>query len=305
MVNNVHIGKIMVEIGEVFNTFRKGKNITLKEASRGIVSYTFLSKFERGLTDISFMHLLELLDRINVQLSEFEFLYQKLNSYTNDLLPTLQRAYQSSDFDSLNDHLRLWQNKSDKFSKLQVIQIKMMLTTLDKGTITAKEIKILQNYFQSITNWTFFELYLFGHAIPFLEKEFMLNLFQELHKKAILYDQFRYDSFSMLFYIYNNMILHMLEKQNSTVAKQLLDRLAFYFKDQERDYYHRARLFNLQGLTLYLSGNKKEGLKLIKKSNLITYLAQDNNDFLSNEKAYLSKFLSQDEIQKVFDLELI
>ena len=99
------------------------------------------------------------------------------------MLPTLQRAYQSSDFDSLNDHLRLWQNKSDKFSKLQVIQIKMMLTTLDKGTITAKEIKILQNYFQSITNWTFFELYLFGHAIPFLEKEFMLNLFQELHKR--------------------------------------------------------------------------------------------------------------------------
>ncbi|GAP00345.1 helix-turn-helix domain-containing protein [Fructobacillus ficulneus] len=109
----------MTEIGEVFRLFRKGKNVTLQEASRGIVSYTFLSKFERGLTDISFMHLLELLDRINVQLSEFEFLYQKSNNYTNDLLPTLQRAYQSSDINSLKDHLRLWQNRSDKFSTLQ------------------------------------------------------------------------------------------------------------------------------------------------------------------------------------------
>lgn len=91
----------------------------------------------------------------------------------------------------------------------------------------------------------------------------MLNLFQELHKKAVLYDQFRYDSFSMLFYIYNNMvlynnmILHLLELRNGTTAKQLLDKLSFYFENQERNYYHRARLLNLKGLTLYVNGSKK------------------------------------------------
>ncbi|NLS38091.1 helix-turn-helix domain-containing protein [Fructobacillus tropaeoli] len=298
----------MAEIGEVFKTFRKGKNITLKEASSGIVSYTFLSKFERGLTDISFMHLLELLDRINVQLSEFEFSYQKSNNYLNDFLPSLQKAYQSSDIDSLNDHLRRWQNKSDKFSKLQAIQIKMMLTTLGKATITGDEINTLQNYFQSITNWTFFELYLFGHAIPFFEERFMLNLFLELQKKAILYDLFRYDSFSMLFYIYNNMILHMLEQKNAVVARQLLDNLISYFQNQKRDYYHRARLLNLKGLTLYIGDNKESGLMLIKKSNVITFLIHDDAQFVLNEKNYLSKFLSKDELEDAFnfkDIDLI
>ncbi len=37
----------MTEIGEVFKIFRTGKNVTLKEASHNIVSYPFLSKFER------------------------------------------------------------------------------------------------------------------------------------------------------------------------------------------------------------------------------------------------------------------
>ncbi|MBZ1511488.1 Rgg/GadR/MutR family transcriptional regulator, partial [Leuconostoc mesenteroides] len=156
----------MTEIGEVFKIFRTGKNVTLKEASHNIVSYPFLSKFERGLTDISFTHLLELLDRINVQLSEFEFLYQKCNANNNDLLPSFQKAYQSGDIVVLKSHLRLWQHKQGKFAELQVIQLKMMLTTLNADNITKKEILILEDYFKNISNWTFFELYLFGHAMP-------------------------------------------------------------------------------------------------------------------------------------------
>ncbi|WHQ66967.1 helix-turn-helix domain-containing protein [Lactiplantibacillus plantarum] len=62
----------MTEIGEIYRDLRLGKHVTLKDASNGIVSLAFLSRFERGLYDISFNHLLELLDRINVQLSEFE-----------------------------------------------------------------------------------------------------------------------------------------------------------------------------------------------------------------------------------------
>lgn len=295
----------MTEIGEIFKIFRTGKNITLKEASQNIVSYPFLSKFERGLTDISFTHLLELLDRINVQLSEFEFLYSKYHAGNNDLLPSFQSAYQSGDIVTLKNHLRIWQRKQGKFAELQVIQIKMMLSTLNADSITKEDILTLETYFKNIRNWTFFELYLFGHAMPFLEEKFMFRLFQELHQKGILYDNFRYDSFSMLFYIYNNIILFMLDHNHLDTADLLIQKLTNYFNQQEKDYYHRARLFNLQGLALYLQNKKELGLILIKKSNLLSYLSEHNSSFINNEKHYLSKYLTTDDLNKVFDFSNI
>ncbi|CUR62715.1 helix-turn-helix domain-containing protein [Leuconostoc gelidum subsp. gasicomitatum] len=295
----------MTKIGEIFKIFRTGKNITLKEASQNIVSYPFLSKFERGLTDISFTHLLELLDRINVQLSEFEFLYSKYNADNNDLLPSFQSAYQSGDVVMLKHHLQTWQHKQGKFAELQVIQLKMMLSTLNIDSITKSDILILEADFKTIHSWTFFELYLFGHAMPFLEEKFMFHLFQELHQKGILYDNFRYDSFSMLFYIYNNIILFMLDHNHLDTADLLIQKLTYYFNQQEKDYYHRARIFNLQGLALYLQNKKELGLRLIRKANLISYLSEHDLKFINNEKRYLSKYLTNADLQMVFDFSEI
>ena len=47
----------MTEIGEIYRDLRLGKHVTLKDASNGIVSLAFLSRFERGLYDISFNNL--------------------------------------------------------------------------------------------------------------------------------------------------------------------------------------------------------------------------------------------------------
>lgn len=136
-----------MKIGQIFKYFRRTKHITLKEASQGIVSIPFLSRFENGLTDISFSHLLELLNRINVQLSEFEFLYQQKNPTKNDLLPAFQQAYQAGNIDMLKKYLSEWQEKQGMFANLQTIQLKMMLVTLGEGELTKKGNYNLGNLF--------------------------------------------------------------------------------------------------------------------------------------------------------------
>lgn len=294
-----------MKIGQIFKEFRTAKHITLKEASTGIVSVPFLSRFERGLTDISFTHLLELLNRINVQLAEFEFLYQKRNADNNDLLPRFQSAYQNGDIQQLQQYLADWQNKPGKFARLQVIQLKMMLTTLGAAQMDSAELLILEEYFQSITSWTFFELYLFGHAIPFLEQTFMLTLFAELQKKELIYDHFRNDSFSMLFYLYNNVILFLLSHKELHQAQLLLGDLESYFEQRGKEYYHKARIFNLKGLLLYLQGHKKSGLQLIKKANMFAHLTEQEPSFLENEKHYLENYLNEAELLSVFDFSQI
>ncbi|MGY3771477.1 hypothetical protein [Tetragenococcus solitarius] len=163
----------------------------------------------------------------------------------------------------------------------------------------------LKIIFKKLKIGLFFELYLFGHAIQFLDKTFMANLFKELQKKQILYDTFRNDNFSMLFYIYNNIILFLLDEYYLDEAKQLINQLESYFNDRDKDYYHRARIFNLKGLFLYLSGEKEEGLVLIKKANLMAFLTKQNSNFLMNEKNYLSKYLTPQELNFSFDFHSI
>lgn len=294
-----------MEIGQVFKEFRLSKHITLSEASQDIVSVPFLSRFERGLTDISFTHLLQLLNRINVQLSEFEFLYQERNAGNNDLLPDFQVAYQNGNIKQLQHYLVVWQKKTGKYANLQVIQLKMMLATLGVGKLGNGELTTLELYFQNISSWTFFELYLFGHAIPFLNKTFMFHLFQELQKKEIIYDNFRNDNFSMLFYIYNNIILFLLSDNYITEAEVLVVKLESYFNDREKDYYHKARIFNLKGLLFYLKGQKEKGLHLIKKANVIAYLTNQSTAFLDNERRYLGSYLLESELKYVFDFSNI
>ncbi len=184
----------------------------------------------------------------------------------------------------LKHHLQTWQHKQGKFAELQVIQLKMMLSTLNIDSITKSDILILEAYFKTIHSWTFFELYLFGHAMPFLEEKFMFHLFQELHQKGILYDNFRYDSFSMLFYIYNNIILFMLDHNHFDTADLLIQKLTYYFNQQEK---------------------KELGLRLIRKANLISYLSEHDLKFINNEKRYLSKYLTNADLQMVFDFSEI
>ncbi|KRL05591.1 hypothetical protein [Liquorilactobacillus hordei] len=56
---------------------------------------------------------------------------------------------------------------------------------------------------------------------------------------------------------------------------------------------------------MYLLGQKEAGLKLLKKANLITFLTDHEVSFLKNEKIYLAKYLTAQELTEVFDFSQI
>ena len=61
---------MMKKFGESLRIIRKAKGITIKQAAGDIVTPAFLSKVERGKSDISFSKLVEILDRMNVDIHE-------------------------------------------------------------------------------------------------------------------------------------------------------------------------------------------------------------------------------------------
>lgn len=230
------------------------------------------------MSDISYTHLIELLERINVQITEFDYVYQTRNHGNMDFIPNFQLAYQSGNVATLRSLLRQWQRKDGDFVKLQVIQLKMMLATLTEEELSRKEINFLQRYFERLKNWTFFELYLFGHAMPFLDTFQMIDLFQDLNEKGLMYSNFRQDSFSIVFYLYNNLILNLIRRNEPYQALKFVTLLETQ-QINNRDYYHKTRFFSLKGLALYLTNNQQSGLTLLQKSINITLMVQDDSGF--------------------------
>src|SRR5690625_3968964 len=66
----------MDNYGETFRTIREQKGYTMKQVAEGIVSISFLSKFERGDSEISLSSFIKLLQRVSVTFEEFQFLHE-------------------------------------------------------------------------------------------------------------------------------------------------------------------------------------------------------------------------------------
>ena len=66
--------------GEFIKKIRKEKYLTQKELAEGILSKNFLSKFERGESKITSEIFMNLLERLNVSLDEFEQLVTSKHS---------------------------------------------------------------------------------------------------------------------------------------------------------------------------------------------------------------------------------
>ncbi|MDQ8766745.1 helix-turn-helix transcriptional regulator [Streptococcus ruminantium] len=61
-------------MGEIFKDLRTSRKISLKEATGGEFSYSMLSKFENGESDITISKLLIALENIHTELAEFVYL---------------------------------------------------------------------------------------------------------------------------------------------------------------------------------------------------------------------------------------
>ena len=69
--------------GETLRGIRKQKGLSMQELAEGICSVSFLSKFERGHSDIALGLFTRILEKLMVSIDEFLYIH---NDYQIDLL---------------------------------------------------------------------------------------------------------------------------------------------------------------------------------------------------------------------------
>ncbi|PRT67680.1 Rgg/GadR/MutR family transcriptional regulator [Streptococcus anginosus] len=260
----------MYYMGEIFKELRTGRNISLKEATGEEFSYSMLSKFENGTSDISASKLLIGLENIRTELEEFVYLVRGFQPTSYTLLKNkLWEAQEQKDIKTLwemyNNEIDQYQSKKEEKHILNAIVIKGHMFFLDE-TIQATEVELnfLYDYFFSVEIWGEYELRLFSDIAAL----FPIDLYFRYTREMLQRVDFLGDLQKNKNYIYT-ILLNGLFK---AIDKKSLNKVAYFdkkikekFFDENEAYLRIVYLF-ADGQHDYILGQRNEGLTKMKNA---------------------------------------
>ena len=260
----------MYYMGEIFRELRTGRRISLKEATGEEFSYSMLSKFENGTSDISASKLLIGLENIRTELEEFVYLVRGFQPTSYTLLKNkLWEAQEQKDIKTLwemyNNEIDQYQSKKEEKHILNAIVIKGHMFFLDE-TIQATEIELnfLYDYLFSVEIWGEYKLHLFSDIATLLPLDLYFRYVREMLQKV----DYLGDLQKNKNYIYT-ILLNGLFK---SIAEKSLTKAAYFDKKikekffDENDAYLRIVYLFADGQHDYILGKRDEGLTKMKNA---------------------------------------
>lgn len=248
----------MKEFGKIFKILRESKNLSLREASQGVISMAQLSRFERGQSSISIDSFFQCLDNINVLLDEFQAIY---NNYTltKDIRfnKELFEAYLDNNYLKLDKILHNLEMEKVKYPDkkslyLNSIIVKIIIYACDQSReVPKKDVSFLVDYLFSVEQWGRYELWLFINSANILTIDTLITLSSEMLSRIQYYDELlenRRKIYQMLLNVVticieNDYLSHALKFMNILDSLQLsevdvFERLVYHFN---RAYYSFKR----------------------------------------------------------------
>lgn len=278
--------------GEFIKKIRKEKHLTQKELAEGILSKNFLSKFERGESKITSEIFMNLLERLNVSLDEFEQLVTSKHSQKEFLqkLETFKSPKDGYLLENLKaEEKQLFQSDRNRRHLHNQILVEAHLQYLQGKNIDVKQKRVIQSYLFEVEEWGDYEWELFGNIVFCLStKETHLYL-DSIFRKARLG---KHDTMHkrMLCRILLNIFLEDIEA-NSSEASQVEAYLTELLEDEEF-YYEKIRFYYLQGILHIYQGHVEKGkLECMKMIDIFKGLKERKKAFQYQE--YLDYVLSE------------
>ena len=280
--------------GEFIKKIRQEKHLTQKELAEGILSKNFLSKFERGESKITSEIFLNLLERLNVSLDEFEQLVISKHSQKEFLqkLETFKSQKDGYLLENLKtEEKQLFQNDRNRRHLHNQILVEAHLQYLQGKNIDVKQKRVIQSYLFEVEEWGDYEWELFGNIVFCLStKETHLYL-DSIFRKARLGKRDTMHK-RMLCRILLNIFLEDIEA-NSSEASQVEAYLTELLEDEEF-YYEKIRFNYMQGILHIYQGHVDKGkLECMKMIDIFKGLKECKK--ASQYQEYLDYVLSETE----------
>lgn len=177
----------MIDYGQTFKHLREQKGISITSAANGVVSKSFLSRFERGLSNISFEKLIHLLININVSAEELIYLahyreQQPLEFHYEETKDYIAPKESASRSDTLEHYLQQYQRTKTSHDYLNYLKIKSHYDQTDP--LTTKQRQFIYTYLFKIKTWTHYELRLFMATLDSFSTDQIFLLTQQMVKNG-------------------------------------------------------------------------------------------------------------------------
>lgn len=208
----------MKNIGTILFSLREDKDLSLENLANGILSKSQLSKVERGISDISAIKFLELLDKLHITFSEFNLLYKDrsassenvhLFKMTQALIAGNLNQANLIESDTWNDYIE----NSSIYTKLNYIMIKAMRLQIEGKKLNIDDLAFMIDYLFKVSNWTRYELILYGNTMTSIPLESINLLTKEISYKTTLYKEI---NLSIIINLLFNTVILNLEIKNYT-----------------------------------------------------------------------------------------
>lgn len=254
---------IMNNFGNSLRNIREAKGITIKQAAKNIVTPAFLSKFERGESEISFSKLLKILDHMNVDINEFileanDFeehpqrkFFKKLVDAANNKSITI--------FDNLEKNEALLYTKDDNLRHKHNI----LLCHLYKSEVTntppeKNDWMPIKNYLMGVEDWAYYEFLLYANSLYFLPTEIIELVSKSAYQKGMRYLSLN-DNKNGLTDTLLNTIETFINRNETSLVIPYIQLCETLLKSPDL-MFERVRLMFYKGALKYLTGNYEFGL---------------------------------------------
>ncbi|WP_158592807.1 MULTISPECIES: helix-turn-helix domain-containing protein [unclassified Lactobacillus] len=253
----------MNNFGNSLRNIREAKGITIKQAAKNIVTPAFLSKFERGESEISFSKLLKILDHMNVDINEFIL-------ETNDFEEHPQRKFLKKLVDAANNKSitifdNLEKNEALLYTKDDNLRHKhnILLCHLYKSEITntppeKNDWMPIKNYLMGVEDWAYYEFLLYANSLYFLPTEIIELVSKSAYQKGMRYLSLN-DNKNGLTDTLLNTIETLINRNETSLVIPYIQLCETLLKSPDL-MFERVRLMFYKGALKYLTGNYEFGL---------------------------------------------
>lgn len=159
--------------GETFKQLRQEKKKTLADVCANHFSQSFISKFERGLNDISLNNFTLLLNTTGIDVIDFFSLSETDDySHVERKIQKLGMLYTNKDINSLEKNKKIWLEKYNcslkKEDLLWAVLTEAFICSLNNTQLDEQSIEVITDHFFDVVIFDKFNIMLLGNTIGFM-----------------------------------------------------------------------------------------------------------------------------------------
>ncbi|KIL53658.1 DNA-binding protein [Jeotgalibacillus alimentarius] len=267
--------------GRTMRSIRKQKGVTLNTLADGVCSVSFLSKFERGDSDISLGIMTSLLEKLMVSFDEFLFIH---NDHAPDHLQhffhTAYSLYLERDSKGLKELKKAQLDKWEEFGidtfHHNALLLEVYESIVDEKPISEdkhkKNVKTLSDYLFGVEVWGYYELSLYNSTLLLLEPEMVMTLSKTAYIKSGRFKEFEKVN-QLIMSVLINTVIYLIGPVNQfgrecSYTRELKEFISYLEEAAipEQRLSEKLHLLQMKGLYEIRIGKKEEGHSKVERS---------------------------------------